>query len=78
MFIRKKTFQEMEERLDVLNRRVAGLQLQLGTVKAEKELLQGVYESTLKDLSKYKEQLEHKKKVNRERQRRYRENHKAK
>lgn len=78
MFIRKKTFQEMKEELDALKKRVGGLQFELERVKGDKELLQCVHESALKELNMYKEQLEHRKKGDRDRQRRYRERHKTK
>ena len=78
MFIRKKTFQEMKEELDALKKRVGGFQFELERVKRDKELLQCVHESALKELSMYKEQLERRKKGDRDRQRRYRENHKTK
>lgn len=78
MFIRKKKFQEMKEDLDTLNKKVEDLQCQLKTTKEEKESLRYVHESMLKEFSIYKEQLEHRREGDRERQRRYRENHKTK
>lgn len=78
MFIRKKKFQEMKEDLDALNKEVEELQCKLETTKEEKESLRCVHESMLKEFSMYKEQLDHRREVDRERQRRYRENHKTK
>ena len=78
MFIKKKKVQAMKEELDTLNKKVEELKLQLEIVKGDKELLQCVHESTLEELNRYKEQLEHRKKGDRDRQRRYREKHKTK
>ena len=78
MFIKKKKVQAMKEELATLNKKVEELKLQLEIVKGDKELLQCVHESTLEELNRYKEQLEHRKKGDRDRQRRYREKHKTK